>query len=232
MTKKSLTETEAGFSKQYLRTFTQSHPEVFQNFRASPRSRGRSLENQELTAESVEPVIDRIVAALKDIKPGTEDAGRYHRTIAAALELIFYPRLISPEIEREINEGRKRIDIVFDNAAETGFFHRIHTTFQTPSQYIFVECKNYGRELGNPELDQMIGRFSPNRGKFGLIVCRSLRDEALFMKRCSDTYEAQQGIIIPLTDDDVIRLLTELRAGQSHPEDNLLADRFRKIALR
>lgn len=232
VTKKSLKETEAGFSKEYLRTFTQSHPAVFQEFRTSSRSRGRSLENQELTPESVEPVIDRLIAALKEIETGNENAGRYHRTIAAALELVFYPRLISPEVEREINEGRKRIDIVFDNAAETGFFHRIHTTHQTPSQYIFVECKNYGRELGNPELDQMIGRFSPNRGKFGLIVCRSLGDEALFMKRCSDTYDAQQGIIIHLTDNDVIRLLTEVRAGQSHPEDKLLAERFREIALR
>jgi hypothetical protein len=146
--------------------------------------------------------------------------------------LIFYPRLVSPQIEREINEGRKRIDLVFDNAAETGFFYRLHTTHQTSCQFIKVECKNYNRELANPELDQMVGRFDPNTGKFGLIVCRSLEDEALFLKRCNDSYKSQHGIILPLTDVDIIQLLSGLKAGRERPEEEVLMKRFRKVALR
>jgi hypothetical protein len=232
VTKKSIKETEAPFSKEYLTTFTQSHPEVFQGFKESQRTQTTPLENHELTQESVESVIDRLIIAIREIEPGNDAAGLYHRTIAAALELIFYPRLVSPEIEREINDGRKRIDLVFDNAAATGFFQRLHTTYQTPCQFIMIECKNYGREIGNPELDQMIGRLDPNRGKFGMIVCRSLHDEALFLRRCADSYKSQHGIIIPITDSDVINMLTEMRAGRSHPEEELLARRFREVALR
>jgi hypothetical protein len=231
VTKKSLIETEAAFSKSYLTTFTLSHPEVFRTFKGSSRSTSNSLESAQLSEDSVSEVIDRIIQKLNETPPGNEHASTYHRTITAALELIFYPRLSAPEIEQRINEGRKRIDICFDNAATTGFFQRIHSIYQTPSQFIMVECKNYGRELANPELDQMIGRFSPNRGKFGLIVCRSLENKQLFTRRCADTYRDGHGIIISLTDEDIIGMLTSLRAGTSHPEDIFLADKFRQIAL-
>ena len=231
VTKKSIVETEAPFSKEYIARFTQSHPDIFRQFKGAKVSRSRPLDNRELTDEGVGPVIDRLMSEIRVIKPGNEEATRYHRTIAAALELIFYPRLVSPEIEREINEGRKRIDLVFDNAAETGFFYRLHTTHQTSCQFIKVECKNYSRELANPELDQMVGRFDPNTGKFGLIVCRSLEDEALFLKRCSDSYKSQHGIILPLTDSDIIHLLNELKAGREHPEEEVLMARFREVAL-
>ena len=94
-----------------------------------------------------------------------------------------------------------------------------------------VECKNYGRELGNPELDQMIGRFSPNRGKFGLIVCRSLEDEALFLQRSADSYVANHGIILPLTDADLVHLLSQLQVGAKRPEEAVLMRKFRSVAL-
>jgi hypothetical protein len=139
---------------------------------------------------------------------------------------------VSPEVEQEINQGRKRIDLIFDNAAETGFFHRLHTTYDTPSQFIMVECKNYRREMANPELDQMIGRLSPNRGKFGLIVCRSLEDENLFLQRCADSYVAHHGIILPITDASLVDILTRLRAGENRPEEPVLMQKYRSVALR
>ncbi|MGH7215617.1 MAG: hypothetical protein ACREIG_00100 [Nitrospiraceae bacterium] len=231
VTKKSIAETEAPFSKEYIARFTQSHPDVFKLFKGAKVSQSRPLDNHELTDESVGPVIDRLMSEIRAIRPGNEEATRYHRTIAAALELIFYPRLVSPEIEKEINEGRKRIDLMFDNAAETGFFYRLHTTYQTSCQFIKIECKNYTREIANPELDQMVGRFDPNTGKFGLIVCRSLEDEELFLKRCNDSYRSQHGIILPLNDADILQLLSELKRGREHPEEDILMAKYRRVAV-
>ena len=231
VTKKSLVAAEAPYSKDFLTTFTQAHAAIFQDFKRAEHAGMAPLSNSELTSDDLSAVVDRLVDEIEKVEPGNAEATRFHRAIAAALELIFYPRLVCPEIEREINEGRKRIDLVFDNAAETGFFNRLHTTYDTPSQFIMVECKNYGRELGNPELDQMIGRFSPNRGKFGLIVCRSLEDETLFLQRCADSYVANHGIILPLTDADLIYILRQLQADEKHPEEAVLMRRFRSVAL-
>ncbi len=231
VTKKSLVETEAPFSKEFIAKFTESHPDIFKQFKEERNARSRSLGNRELTDEGIGPVVERLIAEICSIRPGNEEATRYHRAIAAALELIFYPRLTSPEIEKEINEGRKRIDLLFDNSAESGFFYRLHTTFETSCQFIKVECKNYSRELANPELDQMIGRFDPNSGKFGLIICRALEDEGLFLKRCHDSYKSQHGIIIPLTDVDILYLLGEVGKGKERPDEELLMGKFRKVAL-
>ena len=76
------------------------------------------------------------------------------------LEFIFFPHCIYPVKEREIDFGRKRIDIVYTNAARDGFFYRLHTSHQVVLTYIMVECKNYSSDIGNPELDQLGGRFS------------------------------------------------------------------------
>ncbi|WP_254052673.1 hypothetical protein [Bacillus sp. V59.32b] len=131
------------------------------------------------------------------------------------MEFIFYPYLTRPIIEQEIHDGRKRIDISFDNSAEKGFFHQLYIAKDIPSQYIFVECKNYGSEVANPELDQLSGRFSPNRGKFGLMVCRTIVDMEKFIARCADTYHNSRGMIIPLVDEDFIYLLNEIKKGNS-----------------
>ena len=130
------------------------------------------------------------------------------------LELIFYPYLCNPVKEYEINEGRKRIDIKYTNCAEKGIFFRIPNQFQIPCPYIFVECKNYSRDVKNPELDQMIGRFSVNRGKVGIITCRNIENIDLFLARCKDTYRDQQGLIIPLVDEDIIKMMNALKSGK------------------
>lgn len=231
VTKKSIREKEAPYNKSFIVKFTESHPDIFENFKTADRSRGKSIENYKLTNQLVKPVIDRLIDALHKIAPGNEGASRYHKTVSAMLELIFYPNLIAPELEQEINQGRKRIDLVFDNAAEDGFFKRLHVVHKTPCQYVMIECKNYGKELGNPELDQMIGRLSPNHGQFGIIVCRSIQDEALFIQRCSDAYKQKQGTIIPLTDKDVIDLLQEIRDREENKVDIMLSDKLKKIVF-
>ena len=81
-------------------------------------------------------------------------------------------------------------------------------------------------------MDQLSGRFSPNRGKFGLLLCRSIDNLNLFLTRCTDTYQDDRGIIIPLVDDDLIRILEDLKNGIERPEEGLLSGRFREIALR
>ena len=56
------------------------------------------------------------------IQPGPDGATLYHRAVRDLLTAIFSPCLANVKIEREIHDGRKRIDITYDNLAATGFF--------------------------------------------------------------------------------------------------------------
>ena len=77
---------------------------------------------------------------------------------------------------------------------------RLINKHHIPCQYIFFECKNYSRDVANPELDQLSGRFSPRRGRVGFLLCRNIDDFDLFIQRCKDTYNDDRGLIIPLVD--------------------------------
>ena len=77
------------------------------------------------------------------------------------------------------------------------------------SSMIYIECKNYGKEVGNPELDQLSGRFSISRGKVGILVCRSIENKEKLYQSCKDTAKDDRGYILPLDDDDILMLIEE-----------------------
>ena len=218
--------------KETLIEFTQKHPEVFQDFKKTAAKEVKSLPDSEFESINVGDLVDHLVSKLRSIPKGTASAGAYHTLMIGILEFIFYPNLINPVKEQPINDARKRIDICVDNAAPSeGFFHRLQHAHNIPCPYIFVECKNYSNDVANPELDQMVGRFSPNRGKFGIITCRDINNEPLFLKRCSDSFTSQHGLIIPLTDNDIISILEQKKAGVPHPEENILDAKTRIVIL-
>ncbi len=231
VTKKSIKYSIGDIDKDWLAKFTQDHPEVFKEFRERTAKSLNVVLNENIAEDSLLDIVQYLREKLLSIPPGNSDATNYHRTVVGILELLFYPSLSSPQIENEIHEGRKRIDIVFDNSAEGGFFFRLNSVYNTPSLFIMVECKNYSRDVENPELDQLSGRFSPNRGKFGLLLCRTIDDMELFLNRCSDTYKDDRGVIIPLVDQDLVSMLEVFVEQGSHIWENLLMERFRKIAL-
>ncbi|MCA9092991.1 MAG: hypothetical protein KDA68_05865 [Planctomycetaceae bacterium] len=135
---------------------------------------------------------------------GRESAADYEHAVEKILSAIFYPALTDPELQTRVHEGRKIVDITYSNIARDGFFFWLRSHYKAP--FIFVECKNYKSDPKNPELDQLSGRFSPNRGQFGLIVCREIEDKDLFLKRCRDTANDHRGYIIALDDNDIVSM--------------------------
>ena len=77
------------------------------------------------------------------------------------------------------------------------------------------ECKNYTNDVANPEIDQLAGRFSPTRAQSGFLVFRKIENYDLLIKRCQDTYRDQRGLIIPLTDDDIVEMLQSVIEGEN-----------------
>jgi hypothetical protein len=83
----------------------------------------------------------------------------------------------------------------------------------------------------NPELDQLSGRFSTNRGQVGLLLCRTIDDRERFIARCVDTYRDGRGLIVPLTDGEIIRALEEIVAGEDSPMDGIVREITRQITM-
>lgn len=231
VTKKDLKSEVSSGTKLDLRTFSLKHPEVFKNFKTSKLNKRKEVKNSDLTEDKIEDVCSHLSNSLRKIKTGKEEASKYENIIAGILELLFYPDLVCPEKQVRIHGGKKIIDITFDNAANSGSFLDFHQKHGIPCQYIMVECKNYSKDPANPELDQLIGRFSPNRGKVGLLVFRSTSNLPRLMDRAKETYKDDNGLIIPIADVDLINGLNLRSTGQQRPLDKLLRDRSREIQM-
>ncbi len=208
--------TKFGSGKAMIVQETRNHPEILDKYRKDKRSLYQPpLDHLDISlAEGTpQPDWDNLLQTLIDIPTGQEYFSQYENGVEALLTALFYPSLTNPVKQLQIHEGRKRIDLTYTNVATTGFFQWLSMHYS--ASHIFVECKNYGRELGNPELDQIAGRFSPSRGQFGIITCRSFENKKLFIQRCKDSANDQRGFIIPLDDDDLRALVDEIK-GQVH----------------
>lgn len=210
VTKKSIVENSELMDKEFLANFTQQHPEIFADFKRKTKAKLKEVDGAVLEEIDAIDLCEHLKKKLTEIPAGTAHASVYHSLVVGILELLLYPHLSNPRKETPIHEGRKRIDIRYDNSAESGFFFNLPT--KNPSLtcfYIYVECKNYTGEVNNPELDQLSGRFSPRRGRVGILTCRTLDSKDGFMKRCADTFNDDRGLIIPLCDDDLIQALEQ-----------------------
>jgi hypothetical protein len=219
------------FSKRFLYEFSRTHPEVLARYREDLAQ----VERRDLRAE-VDPVdegtiAEALMAALPAIPPGNEHASEYHNLIIGAVEFLFFPQLIYPRKEHEIHEGRKRIDIVLENSARSGVFVDIAIVRNYPASYMFFECKNYGREVGNPEIDQLSGRFSRERGRMGFLCCRGFEDRPKFIERCCDTFRDDRGLMLPLEDETVLRWLDLVRQGRRGDLDRQIRDLVAEVWL-
>lgn len=222
-------------TKEYLREYTQTHPDLFVEFVNDNKKKIKSLSNDKIveliSTIDMDIVIDKMIDKLQKIPTGRANANVYHYYVKSLLEVLWYPFLINPIIEKEIHDGRKRIDIVMDNNDNEGFFYKLHSIAKIYCPYVYIECKNYGKDVTNPEIDQLSGRFSPSRGQFGILVCRDLKNKGLFLKKCQDTYKDNRGLVICLIDDDIIEMLEAVKENDKYRIWSMLEDKKREIII-
>ncbi len=218
-------------TKQLLYEFSKEHPEVLGDYRERLRQLEQQDTQSDVDTENEAVIAQALSAVLRETPKGNDDAAAYHNLMIGILEFVFYPKLLHPKKEQEIHQGRKRIDIVMENNAHTGVFFRIPNLRRIPCAFIAIECKNYGREVGNPELDQLAGRFSVNRGRVGMLCCREFENRDLFVQRCRDTFRDDRGLIIPLEDETVLRLLDLIGTDQREDVDDAISRLFTEVSL-
>jgi hypothetical protein len=142
-----------------------------------------------------------LVAAVRKTRSGRAGATAYHRRVRDLLEAVFPYSLGPASIEVDIDQGRKRVDIWQPNNASAGLMGWLRSSFGSTT--IMTEVKNYADDIGNPEIDQLAGRFSPWHGRFGMMICRTVKDRALAVARCRDVLHKQNALIVVLDNDDL-----------------------------
>lgn len=230
VTKKSLKE-KYGADKLAIARETLRHPNALEDYREASKRSSRPLTHVQLAEIEKIPLpnLRGLLQAVTSINPGRDDAGAYENAIEKLLSALFFPSLCSPMKQTPIHDGRKRIDITYVNNPIDGFFRWLLGSYS--SAHIFVECKNYGNEIGNPELDQLTGRFSPSRGQVGLLVCRSIADERRLDERCLDAAHDQRGFILTLNDADLSQIVNDYINSNGGSDYPLLMTKFRRLVM-
>jgi hypothetical protein len=77
----------------------------------------------------------------------------------------------------------------------------------------------------------LIGRFSRKRGRFGILVCRKIDDEARLLKRLPDVVNNTEGVIICLQDKDVMTLFDLKRRGKLKELSGYLDEKLNPILM-
>jgi len=170
---------------------------------------------------------------LRQIKAGRDGATMFHRLAELILRRAFRTSLRGWETEKEVNDGRGRIDLFAKNVAENGFFDRVRDHFGIKCPYISIECKNYSGDLGNNELNQLASRLNPDpahatRGQLGILVCRSVKNTQRTIEQVRDRARKGEYILV-LTDSDLQQFCTASRDGDSDIIDDVMENKLQAL---
>lgn len=228
VTKKSIKEREEyRMSKEFIYAFCDRHPEILEQYKERKKQAGVEIFSFDDIDEVA--VADALISSLRQISPGNDQANAFHSLSIGILEFLFHPRLMYPKKEHEVHEGRKRIDITFNNASTDGFWNQIRTAPNINASLIMIECKNYTHDIKNPELDQIAGRFSHQRGWFGMVLSRHFDNKPLFIQRCKDTAADGRGIILCIDDSDIVAMLNLIKEGKRSEIDKYMVNLYQKV---
>lgn len=218
--------------KEQNRNLTPERLDVLERYKQEVSENPKpALSHSEIAeqGETPAPDWDKLLEDLVGVQSGRDEAKKYEKAVQALFDALFYPWLMFPIPQTRLNDGRKIVDITYTNVAQDDFFQWVKSVY--PAGYIFVECKNYTTDVGNPELDQLAGRFSPSRGKVGILISRRIENRELLKQSCRDTADDQRGYIIALDDDDVRALVDAVKNKPAGERLELLRERFNELVL-
>lgn len=216
--------------KDFLAEFSSKHPEVIDKYRDSLKDASSKIPNISRDIINETDLANHLAGQLRLIPSGAKFASKYHELMIGIVSFIFFPSLIYPKKEAEINNGRKRIDVIYTNGKDSGFFYRIALDQDIKANIVHVECKNYTDDIANPEFDQLLGRFDHNRGKLGMLFYRSSDKPETVIARCRDAAKSSLGIILPIDDAFVVKCLNFIASKNRQGIDQAINSLYQQIS--
>lgn len=215
----------------FLYNFSKNHPNILEKYKEELRRTAIKKGKAQLKPKRKVLNYTERKRILDSIKPGAKQASDFHKIAYDSLIHILSRRVGNPWMEKDVNEGRKRIDIVFDNKDRNGFIHNLNTVHKIKCPKIIIECKNYGKEIGNPEVDQINGRLNDKRGRFGIIICRSIENKERLLSRCKDLLNDNNNYVIVIDDNELINLLKFRDNNDEEKIDSLFENKIDELIM-
>lgn len=168
---------------------------------------------------------------LVDLVPGKPDAIKYEKVIVEILKFLFQDRLDNCNSQHKFDGGRNRVDITFRNTGKPGFFRQLDSGHKIASGYVMIECKNYSKDVKNPEFQQIESRLKPHRGMFGIIICRKINDKKKLLQKQRDILigTTEHKFIILLDDNDIKKMINYKLKDSIKEIDDLLHDKLDEL---
>jgi hypothetical protein len=177
--------------------------------------------------DATAPDLDALLADVLALPSGNEAFTAYELAVDRLWGAMFSSILQFPRRQLDQNQGRKRVDMLWTNTATSGFFAWVKDV--CAAHFVMAEYKNYDDEIGNPEFDQLAGRFGPSKGMFGFLICRRIADKPRAYLRARDIRTDDKGFIIALDDADLRQLVQATKAGP-YETFAFFQERFLKIS--
>ncbi|MDH6132438.1 hypothetical protein P3T37_001823 [Kitasatospora sp. MAA4] len=153
----------------------------------------------------------RLAQRLKDIQPGKAEWSHYQKLCQEIFEYLFCPDLNRPLGESKNVTGVNRRDFVMPNYSQRNFWSFMRSEYS--ADYVVVDPKNYSGKVGKERVLQVANYLQRHGlGLFGIIVCRSGINQAAKLT-IREQWILHDKMIIWLTDDDVLQMLTDAEFG-------------------
>jgi len=122
------------------------------------------------------------------------------------------PTLLEPREEVSTRDGTQRRDLIFHIPFDAGGFWK-WIAWNHKSIAMIVDCKNYSEPLG-PEEVTLTAKYLEERrlGLFAVIACRKGFSQSARREQ-ERLWTVERKMILPLTDDDLVRMLRLKEAG-------------------
>lgn len=169
-------------------------------------------------------------AELENVLPGKEKkrASKYHNLIFNILKFVFDKSLSKPEKEDNWDDETQRVDITFKNLRIKGFFKQLAEGYKITCPNIFIECKNYSKDIANPEFSQIHNRLNNIRGQFGIVICREISNPQGIRTRQTTLLKDGKYIIV-LDDSDIKKIVKWKLHGEDDQIDDFLEAKFKAL---
>ncbi len=169
----------------------------------------------------VAPIADTLTKRLAGIPEGRGKAAgqaawsKFERLCADIFGYLFVPPLSKPILERKDFFGVSRRDIILANFADDGFWLFMQQEYR--AHYMVIDANKESHEIGENEVLQLANYLRDfGDGAFGIFCCRTTPGAGAIASR-REQWVAHRKLILFLTDDDLIQMLT-LKKNDQEPE--------------